>query len=137
MSKFYDEAYKWSLYMQYLGGRTLTQLCDAMGITDKPLRKWFKQFDAERLQVGGMTVVMLHQRHKRQREILQQQHTELAIIQKNRCFRNHPRGASDSLRQPLIGSVWAKSDLPYVTDQKIQPILSVISQTSNHCLRNA
>lgn len=90
MSKFYDEAYKWSLYMQYLGGQTLTQLCDATGITDKPLREWFKQFDSERLQVGNMTVVMLHQRHKRQREILQRQHAELAIIQKTAALETIP-----------------------------------------------
>lgn len=45
MSRFYDEKYKWGLYVRYRNGRTLTQLCDETGITDKPLREWFRNLD--------------------------------------------------------------------------------------------
>src|SRR5699024_10989811 len=47
MSKFYDDAQKWQLYVRHRRGRTLTQLQDETGITDKPLRAWFRAFDAQ------------------------------------------------------------------------------------------
>ena len=47
MSKFYDDAQKWQLYVRHRRGRTLTQLQDETGITDKPLRAWFRTFDAQ------------------------------------------------------------------------------------------
>ena len=33
MSKFYDDAQKWQLYVRHRRGRTLTQLQDETGIT--------------------------------------------------------------------------------------------------------
>ena len=43
MSRFYSEAYKWSLYEKYRSGFSLTELCEISGITDKPLREWFRE----------------------------------------------------------------------------------------------
>lgn len=37
MSRFYSDAYKWSLYEKYRNGFTLTELCEISGVTDKPL----------------------------------------------------------------------------------------------------
>lgn len=50
MSRFYSDAYKWSLYEKYRNGFTLTELCEISGVTDKPLREWFRQIDSQYAQ---------------------------------------------------------------------------------------
>lgn len=47
MSRFYSDAYKWSLYEKYRNGFTLTELCEMSGVTDKPLRQAVRQKQAE------------------------------------------------------------------------------------------
>ena len=56
MSRFYSEAYKWSLYEKYRTGFTLTEICEISGITDKPLREWFRRFDMQYAQANQMSI---------------------------------------------------------------------------------
>ena len=45
MSRIYSDAYKWTLYEKYRNGFTLTELGEISGVTDKPLREWFRHID--------------------------------------------------------------------------------------------
>ena len=56
MSRFYGDAYKWSLYEKYRNGFTLTELCEISGVTDKPLREWFRQIDSQYAQSAQLSV---------------------------------------------------------------------------------
>ena len=56
MSKFYDEAYKWSLYEKYHNGFTLSELCEISAISDKSLHEWFKRFDYEYAQASVISL---------------------------------------------------------------------------------
>ena len=61
MSKFYDEAYKWSLYEKYHNGFTLTELCEISGISDKSLHEWFKRLDYEYAQASVISLSTVRQ----------------------------------------------------------------------------
>ena len=56
MSRFYSEAYKWSLYEKYRAGFSLTEICEISGITDKPLREWFRRFDMQYAQANQISI---------------------------------------------------------------------------------
>lgn len=81
MSKFYNDIYKWSLYADFRRGKTITQLCDVSGITDKPLRSWFKQFGAELARVNTLTIEEFRRENRRNREALQREQLEVSILQ--------------------------------------------------------
>lgn len=81
MSKFYNDIYKWSLYADFRSGKTITQLCDVSGITDKPLRSWFKQFDSELAQVNALTIEEFCRENRRNREALQREQLEASLLQ--------------------------------------------------------
>ena len=61
MSRFYSDAYKWSLYEKFRNGFTLTELYEMTGVTDKPLRKWFRQIDSQYAQSARLSVKSVQQ----------------------------------------------------------------------------
>ena len=62
MSRFYSETYKWSLYEKYRSGFTLTELQEISGITDKPLREWFRYFDLLYSQANSISLEEVYQK---------------------------------------------------------------------------
>lgn len=81
MSKFYDEAYKWSLYEKYHNGFTLTELCEISGISDKSLHEWFKRFDYEYAQASVISLSTVRQNNARLKKAIRQRQLELALLQ--------------------------------------------------------
>lgn len=84
MSKFYDEAYKWSLYEKYHNGFTLTELCEISGISDKSLHEWFKRFDYEYAQASVTSLSAARQNNARLKKAIRQRQLELALLQETR-----------------------------------------------------
>lgn len=80
MSKFYDDARKWQLYVRHRRGRTLTQLQDETGITDKPLRAWFRTFDAQLSCPGNQDPLRLQEELHALREQHRQTTAELEAV---------------------------------------------------------
>lgn len=56
MSRFYSGAYKWSLYEKYRTGFSLTEICKIFGVTDKPLREWFRHFDLQYSKASSVSL---------------------------------------------------------------------------------
>lgn len=81
MSKFYDEAYKWSLYEKYHNGFTLTELCEISGISDKSLHEWFKRFNYEYAQASVISLSTVRQSNARLKKAIRQRQLELALLQ--------------------------------------------------------
>lgn len=81
MSRFYSEAYKWSLYEKYRTGFTLTEICEISGITDKPLREWFKCFDLQYSRASSMSLKEVRQKSTQLRCQLEKTQTELRLLQ--------------------------------------------------------
>lgn len=80
MSKFYDGAQKWQLYVRHRRGRTLTQLQDETGITDKPLRAWFRAFDAQLSCPDNQDLLRLQEELRALREQHRQTTAELEAV---------------------------------------------------------
>lgn len=80
MSKFYDDAQKWQLYVRHRRGRTLTQLQDETGITDKPLRAWFRAFDAQLSCPDNQDLLRLQEELRALREQHRQTTAELEAV---------------------------------------------------------
>ena len=49
----WSDEYKWLLYEKYRDGSSLTELCEISGVTDKPLREWFRNIDFQCAKVLG------------------------------------------------------------------------------------
>lgn len=80
MSKFYDDAQKWQLYVRHRRGRTLTQLQDETSITDKPLRAWFRAFDAQLSCPDNQDLLRLQEELRALREQHRQTTAELEAV---------------------------------------------------------
>lgn len=81
MSKFYDMAYKWSLYEKHCNGFTLTEICEMSGITDKSLSEWFKRFDAQYAQVSAVDLKTVRRKNADLRSAFKQRKAELFLLQ--------------------------------------------------------
>ena len=80
MSRFYSEAYKWSLYERYRSGFTLTELQELSGITDKPLREWFRYFDLLYSRASSISLEEVHQKSAQLRKQLKKMQVELGFL---------------------------------------------------------
>ena len=80
-SRFYDEPYKWSLYEKYRSGFTLTELQEISGITDKPLREWFRYFDRLYLRASSISLEEVHQESAQLRKQFEKMQAELGLLQ--------------------------------------------------------
>ena len=81
MSRFYSEAYKWSLYEKYRSGFTLTELQEISGITDKPLREWFRYFDLLHSRANSISLEEVHQKNAQLRKQIEKMQVELRLLQ--------------------------------------------------------
>lgn len=82
MSRFYSDTYKWSLYEKYRNGFTLTELCEISGITDKPLRDWFRHIDSQYTQSAQLSVKSAQQKNTHLRQTVTLRQTELNLLSK-------------------------------------------------------
>ena len=80
MSRFYSDTYKWSLYEKYRNGFTLTELCEISGVTDKPLREWFRQIDFQYAQGARLSVKSVQQENEHLKLVVQQKQNELKLL---------------------------------------------------------
>ena len=80
MSRFYSDAYKWSLYEKYRNGFTLTELCEISGVTDKPLREWFKHIDFQYAKSTQLSVESVQQENSNLRQAARQKQAELKLL---------------------------------------------------------
>lgn len=80
MSRFYSDAYKWSLYKKYRNGFTLTELCEMSGVTDKPLREWFRHIDLQYAKSIQLSVESVQQENSNLRQAVRQKQAELKLL---------------------------------------------------------
>ena len=80
MSRFYSDSYKWSLYEKYRNGFTLTELCEISGVTDKPLREWFKHIDFQYAESTQLSVESVQQENSNLRQAVRQKQAELKLL---------------------------------------------------------
>lgn len=90
MSRFYSEAYKWSLYEKYRTGFTLTEICEISGITDKPLREWFRRFDMQYAQANQMSIKEAQLEIICLAEQLKKKRAELTLLQSDSAIGGIP-----------------------------------------------
>ena len=102
MSRFYSESYKWSLYEKYRTGFTLPEICEISGITDKPLREWFRRFDiqyAQANQIGirssRLEIICLAEQVKKKR-------AELMLLQSDSAIGRIPEPQRIACAFPLV-----------------------------------
>lgn len=82
MSRFYSDSYKWSLYEKYRNGFTLTELCEISGVTDKPLREWFRNIDLQYAKSIQLSVESVQQENSNLRQAVRQKQAELKLLSK-------------------------------------------------------
>ena len=82
MSRFFSDTYKWPLYEKYRNGFTLTELCEISGITDKPLRNWFRYIDSQYAQSAQLSVKSAQQKNTHLRQTVTLRQTELNLLSK-------------------------------------------------------
>ena len=82
MSRFYSDSYKWSLYKKYRNGFTLTELCEMSGVTDKPLREWFRHIDLQYAKSTQLSVKSAQQENSNLRQTVRQKQAELELLSK-------------------------------------------------------
>ena len=82
MSRFYSDSYKWSLYEKYRNGFTLTELCEISGVTDKPLREWFRHIDFQYAKSTQFSVESMQQENLNLRQAVRQKQAELKLLNK-------------------------------------------------------
>ena len=80
MSRFYSDEHKWALYEKYRTGSSLTELCCSTGITDKPLREWFRHFDLQINCVSSFNLGELRQKNAWYRIIQKNLEEELSLL---------------------------------------------------------
>ena len=80
MSRFFSDAYKWSLYEKFRNGFTLTELCEIYGVTDKPLREWFRRIDSQYAQSARLSVKSVQQENAHLKLVVQQKQNELKLL---------------------------------------------------------
>ena len=82
MSRFYSDSYKWSLYEKYRNGFTLTELCEISGVTDKPLREWFRHIDFQYAKSTQFSVESVQQENLNLRQAVREKQAELKLLNK-------------------------------------------------------
>lgn len=102
MSRFYDEPYKWSLYEKYRSGFTLTELQEISGITDKPLREWFRCFDLQYSQASSTSLKEVNWKSTQLRKQLEAAQIELGLLQNEAVLAEIPESVRISCAQPLL-----------------------------------
>ena len=100
MSRFYGDAYKWSLYEKYRNGFTLTELCEISGVTDKPLREWFRQIDSQYAQSAQLSVKSVQHENAHLKLVIQQRQNELTLL--NKVVADIPEIQRISYAYPLL-----------------------------------
>lgn len=102
MSRFYKETYKWSLYEKYHSGFTLTEICEISGITDKPLREWFRYFDLQYSRASSMSLEEVNQKSVQLRKQFEKTQVELRLLQSEGIFAEVLEPVRISCAQPLL-----------------------------------
>ena len=102
MSRFYSEAYKWSLYEKYRTGFTLTEICEISRITDKPLREWFRCFDLQYSRARSVSLKEVRQKSTQLRCQLEKTQTELRLLQNKTVLTEIPEPVRISCAQQLM-----------------------------------
>lgn len=102
MSRFYDEPYKWSLYEKYRSGFTLTELQEISGVTDKPLREWFRCFDLQYSQASSTSLKEVNWKSTQLRKQLEAAQIELRLLQNEAVLAEVPESVRISCAQPLL-----------------------------------
>lgn len=100
MSRFYSDAYKWSLYEKFRNGFTLTELCEISGVTDKPLREWFRHIDSQYARSTQLSVKSVQQENEHLKLIVQQRRNELKLL--NEIIAGIPEAQRISYAYPLL-----------------------------------
>ena len=103
MSRFYDEPYKWLLYEKYRSGFTLTELQEISGITDKPLREWFRCFDLQYSQASSTNLKEVNWKSAHLRKQLEVAQIELGLLQNESVLAEIPESVRISCAQLLLG----------------------------------
>lgn len=102
MSRFYSEAYKWSLYVKYRTGSSLTEICEISGVTDKPLREWFRRFDLQYSRASSMSLKEVNRKSAQLRKQFEKTQAELRLLQSELGFAEVPESVRISCAQPLL-----------------------------------
>ena len=102
MSRFYSETYKWSLYEKCRSGFTLTELQEISGITDKPLREWFRYFDRLYSRASSISLEEVHQKSAQLRKQLENMQVELRLLQNEAVLATVPEPVRISCAQHLL-----------------------------------
>lgn len=102
MSRFYSETYKWSLYEKYRTGFTLTEICEISGITDKPLREWFRRFDMQYAQANQMSIKVAQLETNCLAEQLKKKRAELTLLQSDSAIGGIPETLRIACASPLV-----------------------------------
>lgn len=151
MSRFYSDAYKWSLYEKYRNGFTLTELCEMTGVTDKPLREWFRQIDSQYARSAQLSIKSAQQENAHLKLVVQQKQNELKLLNEiiadipeaQRIFCGHSLLAIYGVNQVCHSLKIRKSNLyyrifrrPEVTvyekhDQELLPAIQGICDRNN------
>ena len=102
MSRFYSEAYKWSLYEKYRRGFTLTEICEISGVTDKPLREWFRRFDLQYSRTSSMGFEEVNRKSTQLRKQFEKTQAELRLLRSGSIFEKIPEPVRISCAQPFL-----------------------------------
>jgi transposase-like protein len=102
MSRFYSEAYKWSLYEKFYSGFTLTEICETSGVTDKPLREWFRTFDAQYARATLVNLREVRQESVQLRKKIKKAQKEMEIFQCTSIIEEIPEALRISRVQKLL-----------------------------------
>lgn len=76
----WSDEYKWLLYEKYRDGSSLTELCEISGVTDKPLREWFRNIDFQCAKSARLSVASVQQENARLKEAIRQRQAELKLL---------------------------------------------------------
>ena len=102
MSRFYSEAYKWSLYEKYRIGFSLAEICEVSGVTDKPLREWFRHFDLQYSRASSMSLKEVNRKSAQLRKQFEKTQAELRLFQSELVLMEVPESVRISCAQPLL-----------------------------------
>lgn len=102
MSRFYSESYKWSLYEKYQSGFTLTEICEISGVTDKPLREWFRYFDLQHSKADSMILKEINRRSTQLSKQLEKTRAEVKLLQSELVLAEIPEFVRISCAQQLL-----------------------------------
>ena len=100
MSRFCNDAYKWSLYEKFRNGFTLTELCEMTGVTDKPLREWFRRIDSQYAQGARLSVKSVRQENAHLKLVVQKRQNELKLL--NEIIPDIPEAQRITCAHPLL-----------------------------------